>query len=231
MTRSTSSVIFVLALLGSVITNSFVRDPYCEVDKEPVLKVEYEAEDHMVCKDPKALNLQPSVPWGINKSVLYQTISKKRRQDTGKCVVESGLANGIFTLNNVDINNLELDFPDHTYSINIVERNGSVRGSLRGYVDEVGSYAYTKKEYAQYERMEVLPNYDCAVIPPLEHDPSKMKICVSEIQNMRIVLYWEFIDIASKHLNWYKATSIEWVCAGKELFEPPSDVELVRLGM
>lgn len=222
---------YIMALFVSVIANSSASGISCEVGKEPVLKVEYTAEDHMACKDPKTLNLPPSVPRGINKSVLYQTMNKRRRRDIGKCVIESGLVNGRFTLNNVDVNNLEMDFPDHTYSINMVERKGSVRGSSRGYVDEVGPYAYTKKEYEQYERMEVLPNYDCAVIPPLEHDPSKMKVCVSEIKNMRIVLYWEFIDIASKHLNWYKATSIEWVCAGKELFEPPSDVELVRLGM
>ena len=45
----------------------------CESDMEPVLKIEYQAEDHMYCKDPSSLGLSSSMPWGINESIIYRT--------------------------------------------------------------------------------------------------------------------------------------------------------------
>lgn len=79
--------------------------------------------------------------------------------------------------------------------------------------------------------MNVLPNYVCAIIPLLQHDPVKMTICVAEINNMRLILYWEYTDILSKHVNWYMANSLSWICEPENLFDPPADVDLVKLGM
>ena len=74
--------------------------------------------------------------------------------------------------------------------------------------------------------MHVLSGYDCRLIPPFEHDPSKMSVCVTEINNMRIVLYREFTELLSKHVNWYKTKSVKWICGGSNTFEPPEGVNI-----
>ena len=200
----------------------------CNSGMEPVLKIEYQAEDHMYCEDPRSLGLPASTPWGINKSVLYQSKHKKKRVDTGQCVVSDDTKNGLIVYKNKDFHHIDIQTETEQYSIDMPTRHGSVSKTLQNDVNEVKLNAFTKEEYAKFEKMQVLPDYRCGIIPPLEHDPTKMTLCVTEISNMNIILYSESTDILSKHVNWYKAKSLEWICPKKNLFDPPSIVNLVK---
>ena len=198
----------------------------CETGMEPVLKIEYQAEDHMYCKDPRSLELPSTTPWGINKSIIYRTNKKHKRVDLGQCVTPDGTNNGLLKYRNLQHKHIWIDSLNKSYSIDVVRGSGSVQYSVSNPVGEVGPYAYTKEEYLSFKKMHVLPGYDCRIIPPFAHDPSKMSVCVTEINNMRIVLYRQFTEILSKHINWYKAKSVKWVCGGANTFEPPEGVNI-----
>jgi hypothetical protein len=220
-----------LVLVAAIIQAGMVMALECESGTVPVLKIEYEAEDHASCQDPSLASLPASTPRGITESVLYQTKSQRKRVDRGMCVAPVKVVKGRMIFKNIDHHQIKIVKKNRTYLINMMEKNGSVRTTINDSVYEVGPRAYTSKEYEGFEKMEILKKYHCGLLPPLPYDPSEMKICVADIGGMRVTLYKEYRSYVSDHLNWYKASNIEWVCANPNIFEPPSGVKLVKPGM
>lgn len=201
----------------------------CGSGLEPGLKITYEAEDFVICEDPSLAHLPPATSRGISKSVLYQTRTKRRTEVFGQCVRPADLSKRIPVYKNSELHNLNIYTKNKIYSIDMAEKNGSVSTGFHDSIFEVHPEAYSTSDFKQFKRMNILPGYDCGVIPQLPHDPSKMKLCVSDIDGMRVVLYKEHLRIGSDELNWYKATEIQKTCVAKDLFEPPANMDLVRL--
>ena len=199
----------------------------CGLGTEPVLKIEYEAEDHAACQDPALAGLPSSAIWGINKSILYQSKSKHKRVSTGKCVAPVEIKHGRTVYRNLNFHQIDIETKDRGYWIDMEQKSGSVRHKINDNVFEVGPEVYTADEYSRFEKMEVLPGYTCGVLPQMPFVPSNMKICATDIGGMRVILYENNHGFVSDHLNWYKATSIEWSCESPSLFDPPEGVDLV----
>jgi hypothetical protein len=200
----------------------------CGSGAEPVLKIEYEVEDRVICQDPSLVGLPSSSTRGVEKSVLYQTKTKRKRVSTGKCVAPVEFKGKRMVYKNLDLHRVKIVDGHRTYNVDVTKKNGSVRHTVRDNAYEIGAKAYTPAEFSKLEKMEVLPGYVCGIAPPLPGDPNNTKICVADIDGMRVFLYKEFRDFFSDHVNRYKATSIEWVCEKSSFFNPPEGVELVR---
>ena len=200
----------------------------CGYGTEPVLRIEYEAEDHAACQDPTLAGLPSGATWGINTSTLYQTKSKHKRVTKGKCVAPVGLKAGRTVYRNLDFYQITITTKDRIYWIDMEQKIGSVSHRINDNVFEVGPVSYTADEYAGFEKMEVLPGYTCSVLPQLPFEPSNMKICAADIGGMRVVLYENNYGFVSDHLNWYKAKSIEWSCEKPSIFDPPSGIDWVN---
>jgi hypothetical protein len=201
----------------------------CGSGLEPALKINYEAEDYVICDDPRLANLPPSTPRGIFKAVLYQTRTKRRIEVFGQCVKAADLTKTPPVYKNSDLHNVNLYTNNRVYSIDLAQKNGSVRAGSQDDVFEVHPKAYSASDFKKYKRMKILPGYECGILPQIPHDPSKMKLCVADIDGMRVVLYKELFRIGSEELNWYKATNIQKTCLAKDIFEPPANIDLVRL--
>ena len=200
----------------------------CEIGTERVLKVVYEVEDHIICMDPSLVGLPSSSTRGIDRSVLYQTKTKRKRIDTGKCVAPVEFKGKRMLYENLDHNQITIKTKNTRTLVNITEKSGSIRYTVNDDVYEVGSDAYTPDEYSKFKKMEILPGYICSVPPPLAGDPNNLKICVTDIDDMKVILYKEFRSYFSDHINTYKATRIDWVCESPSLFDPPEGVDLVK---
>jgi hypothetical protein len=208
--------------------SGFVYALECKSGTEPVLKVVYEVEDHVVCMDPSLVGLSSSSTRGIDESVLYQTKVARKRIDTGKCVAPVKFNGKRMDYRNLDYHMEKIVQGNRTYLVNMTEKNGSIRYTVNDDVYEVGTGSYTLKEFSEFEKMEILPGYTCGVLPPLPGDPNNMKICVTDIDEMKVILYKEFKSYFSDHINTYKATSIDWTCENSSLFDAPSGVDLVK---
>ncbi|MCU7830060.1 MAG: hypothetical protein KZQ85_13425 [Candidatus Thiodiazotropha sp. (ex Myrtea sp. 'scaly one' KF741663)] len=218
----------------------------CESGQEPVLKIKYKASDHLPCLDPKKHGFLASTPWGIDRKVLYQTRNKKKKELFGECVL-GGFPikkNGEPTFTNEPLHRILIRTEKQAYQVNVIKKNGSVR-----FISGKDSTTHEDFEISLMyddldslfdmpkipETMQVLPGYSCTFLPPMIGDPVDMRLCVAEIDTIRAVLYSERNSISSndpeQDKDWYKAESVEWICAGPELFEPPSGIKLKRLGM
>ena len=95
----------------------------CGPGEEPTLKIVYEAEDYVLCRDPRLASLPPSTPRGITKAVLYQSKTKRRKELTGQCVILKGMVNGNIVYKNREYHTVKIRTKKHASHIDMVEKS------------------------------------------------------------------------------------------------------------